>query len=87
MALDLDGTIKGFHALTSELEKLVRLATDTRTPIEERRNAALAACEGLARSGALELVGKTRAFLEKNRVHLDRARHAAGLLDSFRGRK
>lgn len=64
--------------------KLVRLATDHRTTIDERRNAALQACERIARSGMLEKADALKAWIAGNANSLRRAHSLASFLDTFR---
>jgi hypothetical protein len=66
--------------------KLVRLATDPRTPIEERRNAALAACDRIARSGMIEKAESLKSWIAANANSLRRAHSLASFLDTFRAR-
>lgn len=69
-----------------EIVKLVRLANDTRTTVDERRTAAVQACERIARVGLLEKLEALRRWAVANGVTLKRAHSLASFLDTFRGR-
>ena len=86
-AIDFDKVITETAAVARKLDALVRLANDHKAAsFEERRTAALSACELIARAGVLEKIAKAQAWFLENRVHFERAQKAAALIQTFRGR-
>lgn len=69
-----------------EVLKLVRLATNKGATLEERRTAALQACERIARSGMLEKADALRLWMVQNANSLRRAHSLASFLDTFRAK-
>ncbi len=84
--VDFDKLATDVAAVVVKLGGLVRLATNRGATLEERRTAAMTACDLLASTGALEKVEKARQWIHANRVHLQRAQQAAAFLSTFRGR-
>ena len=66
--------------------KLVRLAIDRGTSAEERRTAALKACERIAKSGMLDKAEALKQWMFANANSLKRAHSLASFLDTFRAR-
>jgi hypothetical protein len=69
-----------------ECVKLVRLATGRGATVEERRSAAVQACERIARSGLLEKAEALKAWMTANANTIKRAHSLASFLDTFRAR-
>jgi hypothetical protein len=87
MAFDLEATIDLALKVSEEIDKLVTRAVDHRgQTIEERRNAAMAACERIHMSGVLPKLREAQTWIKANRVHFTRALSLGSFLNSFRGR-
>jgi hypothetical protein len=69
-----------------EILKLVRLANDKHTTVDERRAAALKACERIHRTGLIEKLEALKRWAIDNGTALKRAHSVASFLDTFRGR-
>jgi len=85
--VDFDRILTETGALVTRLEALVRQACDRKgASMQDRREAAMAACELIADSGALRRLEQARQWAKANRVHLERAQKAAAFFDVLRGR-
>jgi hypothetical protein len=87
MGYDIDGTVELLGQLVDAIDKLVRLATDPAAALEERRNAAMSACERIASTRVLEKVRALLPWYEANKRTIARALKGADLINDIFGRK
>jgi hypothetical protein len=87
MSYDIEGTVNLLGQIADEIEKLVRSATTPGGTIEERRNAAMLACERIAQTGIIDKVKKLRPWYDANKRTIARALKGADLINDLFGRR
>lgn len=84
--LDLLATVRAAGKLASEIAADVRTATNLRASMDERRRAAMEACERIERSNVLAKLELAQAWVAANAPHIQRAIKAAEFIQALRGR-
>lgn len=85
MPSPIDDALRLYGSLALRVEALTKLSVDRSASLEERRTAALTACEILHGAGVFQRIAELRAWIEKNKTILDRAIKMAGAISGFRG--
>lgn len=84
--LDLVGTLRAAGKLASEIAADVRQATNLRASMDERRRAAMQACERIERSQVLPKLELAQAWVAANAGRIEGALKAAQFIQALRGR-